>query len=269
MKTIKFLSIMLLLGCFALPSRAQSPQTSFKVQAGVSPFWVYDQAASPLVYRTNIFQAGLQFRRDGEKHSWDAALQGGYGSSKALGTGFREIRFVHQDIHETNNVVHVTLGGSLLQGRAHLGWAYRLSPRFSLGLEAADELYYAQGFVTPGLMNLAYLGPRAEYAIVANEKHQLRARVAVPALAFINRLGHHGSVSIPESGQVAGFFSQNFSVNTLNTFQRASLELDYQWRLSQRLSLGIDWSAFFMHHKDLSTLRAAKQSAMVSVTFHH
>ncbi len=80
MKTIKLLSSMLMLGCFALPLRAQSPQTSFKAQAGVSPFWVFDQAASPLVYRTNIFQAGLEFRRDGEKHSWDAALQGGYGS---------------------------------------------------------------------------------------------------------------------------------------------------------------------------------------------
>lgn len=269
MKTIKFLSSMLMLLGFALPLRAQSPQTFFKVQAGVSPFWVYDQAASPLVYRTNIIQAGLQFRRDGVKQSWDAALQGGYGSSKALGTGFREIRFVHQNIHETNNVVHVTLGGSLLQGRAHLGWAYRLTPRFSLGLEAADELYYAQGFVTPGLMNLAYLAPRAEYAIVANEKHQLRARLTVPALAFINRLGHHGSVSIPEEGQVAGFFSQNFSVNTLNTFQRASLEMNYQWRLSQRLSLGIDWSVMFMHHKDLSTLRAAKQSAMATLTIHY
>lgn len=254
--------------CCTLPLWGQTPQTTLRVQAGMSPYWVYDEAASPLIYRTNIFQAGVQLRREGEKSRFDAGLRGGYGSSFARNMDFREIRFVHQDIHETNHVTHVTVKGSLLQGRAHFGWAYRLNQRLAVGLEAADELYYSQGFVTPGLMNLAYLAPRVDYDLVSAEKHKLQARVTVPVLALINRLPWHGSVSVPEKGQAGGFFSQNFSVNSLGSFQRASLELDYQWRLSQRLSLGVDWSVFFMHHDDLSTLRAVKQSALATLTIH-
>ena len=267
MKTTIFLSGMLLLFC-TFPLSGQTPQTTFQVTAGVSPYLVFDQAASPFVYRTNLYQAGFQFRREGAKQVWDLSLRGGFGSSKSMGTGHREIRFMGRDIHGVTDTFDVVVGGQLLRGTLEAGWAYRLSPSLAVGLRAGDELYYAQGFVYPGLMNLAYLAPQLDYARTLGEKHRVSARVAVPVLALINRPSYHGSVSLPETGQAGGFFRQNFSVNTVNRFQRASLELAYQYRISGRISLGLGYSAFFMHHDDLSTLRALDQSLMASLTFH-
>jgi len=119
-------------------------------------------------------------------------------------------------------------------------------------------------------MNIAWLGPQVEFAKHFGEKNYFSARLVVPALGLVNRHSYHGTVSIPEKGQVAGFFKQNFSVNTLNNYQHGSLELEYRRRLSRRLSLGleVDYAAFFLKGEETGVLRAGKQAAMVTLTIH-
>ncbi|MCB9282908.1 MAG: hypothetical protein H6563_02455 [Lewinellaceae bacterium] len=262
MKTIFFLSCLALLSGPTLLSgqTVEGNRHSLGIHAGLSPYWVYDQAASPLLYFHQLYQLGLSYRAETPNQLWDLRLQGGFGPSHALGVGEREVRFMERDAYGVTDTFNVPVRGQAIQGELALGWAYRIRPHLAVGVLLADDLYYPQGFVTPGLANMAWLAPRVQWDLPIGKTSRLDVTASTPIVAFVSRLPYHGSVSQPEKSALAGFFSQNTTLNTLNRFQRLDLSVGYQFQVSRKLTLGAEWSLIALQHTRMLDLRMIRHA---------
>ena len=222
---------------------------SFGFRLGWDQLTLLDRNASSLLYQGNLPAIGLDWDALSEKSILSLRFQAARGSFFAQDYRDRQVVFLQEDIYGHIDTISVPMRGTSTLGRFSLAWlrSFQVQPswRFSIGGVLSDEAYYQEGFVTPGLMNVASIGPALQFDYRSEQKFSASLQVRIPAIALVSRSAYHNSVSMPNSGKAEGFFAQGTQLESLNRHRQLSLSAALHRRLGERWRAGLayefDW----------------------------
>lgn len=218
---------------------------SLGVEIGFNQLRLLDRNTSSLVYRGNIPTLGFFYEGTKNGNSFLSSLRFGRGSFFSEAYPDRIIKFRNQDAHGHVDSVSVPMRGTNTLAQLSLGYlrqigqGHDLQP--SVGAIISDDLYYPQGFVQPGLMNLASLSPALQLNYVPAERHFFSLRIQVPLVNLVSRSTYNNSVSQPVDGKAVGFFDQGTAWRTPVKHRQIDLSAGWSMRLGDHFRSGLQY----------------------------
>lgn len=227
------------------PLSFSSRQQTLGVRLGFNRLTMLDRNTSGLLYGGTIPMLGVNYQRQSEKGVFHMKLQGGRGGLFAQNYPDRSIRFLEQDVYGHTDTITVPMRGNSALARFELGYFRQIDTgnhlRWAAGGLVANETFYQQGFVTPGIMNTATVSPAVQMAWNGGNGYFLSVGISVPVAALVSRSTYHNSVSLPEAGKIEGFFRQGTKVASLGTHRQVKFSAALHHKLGDRWLAGLEY----------------------------
>ena len=273
-------SMFLLLSLIALqrPAAQGNPDAFFNtrrnalgLRLGFNRLNLLDRNSSALIYRGNIPMVGIEYQTYGENGYFIANLQAGNGSFFTKNHPGRTIYFMSQDVHGHVDTVAVPVRGSSTLSRLELGYLRKLNPGSDLEVAAggmfSDEFYYQQGFVTPGLMNVAAISPALRMSWMNDSRYFVSVGISVPLVAAVSRSAWHNSVSQPGGSKAGGFFKQGTRVEDYSGHRQVRFTASVHRKLGNRWLAGLNYDLRTLKNSSPRELRATQHELSMSMQY--
>ncbi|MFN7116309.1 MAG: hypothetical protein ACK4TA_05880 [Saprospiraceae bacterium] len=258
-----------------LSAQIPSSGNSFGFTLGYRQLTLRDQASSALTYRGNLPTLGLNWTRHTSQQIWEANLQGSYGKFFPQSAPSRMVIFLERNLDGSIDTVRVQATGSHLMLKGDVGFYHKQdfnhhSDAFwAVGARVSEELYYPQGFVSPGLTNVAAVSPQVLAGVGNFDKGLFTIGIVVPIAAVVTRLPYHQTVSKPEGPSATrSFFKYHTAVRTLNKHQEVKFRLGYQYQLGNHLSGGFFYEYAWLRDSDPRPLLMRTSTFAATLGFH-
>jgi hypothetical protein len=260
-----------LLALIALaPSRASAdpPQHTLDVSLGYSDYGVADRAATALVYRGTVGTGQLAYAGERPHLRWRAALGFGLGPYFAAHQTDRAAVFGTVAVDGSTEAVSVPMRGRVLVPAASVGldgkWSFgRLT--LLAGGTLDYEIFYPQGFVSPGLMQSLAVRPALRVRVDPSAAHRIDAGVSTPIVAWIVRMPYHQSVSVPGHSPVGGLVRMGSKLQGPASMQGVSVDVGYRYRLNPRVGLTARYRMAWLRNEAPRLLLRAEQQLLLGV----
>lgn len=246
---------------------------SLQLEAGYKSLLVADQNVTTLLYQGKL--PAFSFAYHGRKHRsiWWVSLDAAIGGYRAKYHPGRSISFVEEDTHGETDTITVPMDGNMKMARLGLGYLQQLGKetlkvRPALGVSLNEDIWYPQGFVTPGQMSLTTLSLEFRLEYTPAEKHEISGGLSLPVVGVITRMPYHNTVSLPGESKMGGFFRQGTDFRMLNSFQQVEGSLGYHYRLRERLGIGTSYGMTWTHITKPLPLYALQHTLLLNLTFH-
>lgn len=198
-------SLGLLWGCLlllgTLHAQIKPSGSALGITLGYRFLSLRDEAASAASYRGNLPTFGLSWTNNTPGTLWEANLQGSYGKFYPKNFPTRDIIFLERKLDGSLDTIHVQANGTHLMLKADVGFYskqnFNENAFWAVGARVSEALYYPQGFVSPGLANVASVSPQALAGIGNWDKGMLTVGVVIPIANIVTRMPYHQSISQP------------------------------------------------------------------------
>lgn len=273
-------SLGLLWGCLLLMGALHAQQITpssnvFGVTLGWRQLTLRDEAASAVTYRGNLPTFGLNWTNNASNALWEANLQGSYGKFFPKDFPNREVIFLDRKLDGSIDTVRVQANGTNLMIKGDFGFYKKQSLNrdddsfWAYGARVSEELYYPQGFVTPGLNNVVSLSPQVLAGIGRANKGMFTLGIVVPIASLVTRLPYNQTVSQPEGPSATkSFFKYNTEFRSLNKHQEIKFRLGYQYRLSDHLVGGLHYEFSGLRDTEPRSLLIRSNTFAATLGFH-
>lgn len=269
------LASLLLAPCLVQAGAPRRGEHRLEISLGYVGTRLVDEAATRLPYYSPGGHLRLRYVGERPRLRWSVALQSGVGPMAPRDFRDRTITFATVDAQGMVDEVVVPMRGLLstpgvalgVQGKLPLGASAR-SPVLLLGGALGWDVWFPQGFVTPGLMQALSFQPTVGVRVDLAPKHRLELAASTTVGAYTTRMPYHQTVSLPDHGRVAGLFAQGSRWQSLGSLQRVDLELRYEHRLTRRVSLEARYGLRWLHQALPRDLLSREQVAALGVDLH-
>ena len=252
-----------------IPTEDTRPNT-IGLSLGLTRLRMQDQHVSGLVYSGKLPTLGIDYRHRGPKGYFVGSFRAGRGSFFPERYPGRTITFLQEGIDGQVDSVSVPVRGTSTLGRVDLGYLRRLNPgsplEWAAGAVASEEIHYQEGFVTPGLLNTASLGPAIQAAWQSDGALVAAVRLTVPLVSLVTRSTYPLTVSEPEGGKLDGFFSQGTAIRTPGKLHfQGSVSASLGYRLNSRWAMGLNYRLAVVKNQIPATLTVLQQNLSLSL----
>lgn len=275
MKLTLLLGLLLVvqLGRAQVPASTEVPtrQRVFGVQLGINHLRVLDRNTSSLVYTGYL--PGVQLHYEGLKNGnrIRAQFRVNRGAFYAEAYPNRTIAFRTEDVYGKIDSVLVPVRGTNTLLGLSLAYSRQIPVteqlNLDLGAELADDLYYPQGFVQPGLMNMMTLGPHLQMSYAPKNRHLFTVGISVPLVALVSRSNYNNTVSQPHDPRVVGFFDKGTRWDSLGEHRQIDLLLGYQWQMGHQLNSGLHYRYRILKNESPRDLTIQQNELALSIQF--
>lgn len=272
MKTY-LLTALLFVGQFLAAQTSENQMPSFfhafGLQLGFNRMHTLDRNSSALVYQGNLPTLGLHYEASGKSGRFLADLKIGRGSYFSEQYPQRRVRFQQEDIYGKIDSVSVPMRANNTLARISLGYLGHLhqtgSMNYQIGGILSNTLYYPQGFLQPGLMNVASLSPALNMDYHLEKRHFLSLRLVVPILNLVSRSTYNNSVSQPVDNKLVGFFDQGTRWSSLDKHREIQIEASYHFRLTDHWRSGLFYNFSILRNTTPRTLTMTQSELGLSL----
>ncbi len=136
-----------------------------------------------------------------------------------------------------------------------------------LGGSIEESFNYTPGFISLGTINYGALNAKARFDYLLGNGNPLMFGLSVPLISVITRMPYHNSPNFPGKTGIAGFFTDNNHVETLNHFQNLRFSVKYQWLVSRKFAFDIGYEASWLHYYRPEHLTQAGSQLSLGFTF--
>lgn len=207
---------------------------------------ILDQNTSKSVYLANQPTIGIGWKKDHPQWYTATYLELGRGPLSAEKYPDRQIVFLEEDIYDKLTTTDVAVRGNVTRIKMSYEYLRKLNPgnKFSTyaGAQLSEEANYAQGFVTPGLMNIVSVSPALKINYLGWARSYLHLGITIPIASLVTRSAYHNSVSLPETKKLGGFFKNGTAFESLNQHRDISIYVACYRHLKGNLSGGFEYS---------------------------
>ena len=253
--TIFHLLVLLLLS-FSLSSlKAQDLKRSqLNISYQRSHFTFLDRQTSPLIYKSDLNGVTLAYEHSAPKSRSFFNFQANLGTALPKGVGIREFTLSNTDIYGetiTNILMHAP---TVYTGQLEAGYLRRLktggSKSIFVGGTLQDWITYSDniGFWSTMGINTASLNAAIQFEKAVTNRQQLKIGASFPVVAIVSRMPYSNSISDPERGNFAAFFTEGSRLAFLQQFQRVSFIAAYHYQLSRHWETGVAYNFYWLHY---------------------
>jgi hypothetical protein len=245
--------LVLIIALFTLTmAGAQSPENQmpgrpggFGFRLGFNRLQVLDRNTSALIYRGNIPTLGISYRKFANGNNWYGGITVGRGSFFSRDFPDRAIRFRNEDVYGHVDSVSVNMRATNTLFGLNLGYLRDIDPagptRYQVGGEVSDNLYYPQGFVQPGLMNVASFSPSVGMEFQPTDRQYFSLKVTVPIFSLVSRSTYNNSVSQPVDKRVIGFLDQGSYWASMAKHREIKIGAAFHFKTGNRWMSGLHY----------------------------
>ena len=255
-------------GCAQENERWMPFQNKIGVALGIGSMTYLDKNASPLVYTTKPKNVRLFYNLETTNFLFSVDVDFKIGSTVAKYHRDRTLLFYEQDYKGKNEEKKFPVGGSLMAARISLGGFYKLSSssntRVALGGKVMNELFYPQGWTTPGLFNALSLSPEVLVQQRLDDRNSLTAHARVPLVTWLTRLNYDNTVSAPNSTQLRSFFKNSEWV-TANRFVSPAVGIDYNYHINNKWGAGLSYEFVWYSITTPQPMKGVSQSLLANI----
>ncbi len=271
-RVFAFLLVSAALASAPLVARAAPPRADHALGFGLgyAHYAILDEAATSLAYDAHLATGTLGYVGESTRLRWGLRLGTAFGHEEATSHPGRAIRFVEEGFDGSREETVVPMRGPVHMPSAALTLERRIAlgaVSLFVGGAARFDMTYAQGFATPGLLQLASLRPSVAIRYRWRPRHALELGVGTTVLGFMTRMPYHQTVSQPNATPYGGLVRQGSRVRTVNRLQTLDVEASYALHFGAhgalRAALGLD----FLHDDDPRPLRTLSSRAAISVLY--
>jgi hypothetical protein len=218
---------------------------SFGIRLGFKQISLLDRNTSSLIYRASVPVLGFEFRKTKGSGYFLADIQSGRGAFFPKKYPDRQINFLEEDVSGEVKSVMVPMRGTTSIAHLKLGYLHRVNhgenADWYLGAIMSDEMSYQQGFVTPGLMNIASASPITEVRIHPGNRTFVNLSVAIPIASLTTRSAYHNSVSLPTTKKFAGFWANGTRFESLSQHRQINISASVYRHLGDHFQAGFQY----------------------------
>jgi hypothetical protein len=227
-----------------LPDNDRSDK-SFGIRLGFKQVSLLDRNTSSLIYRGSVPVLGFEFRKTKGSGYYLVDIQAGRGTFFPKKYPDRQINFLEEDVSGEVKSVMVPMRGKTSIAHLKLGYLHRVShsenAEWYLGALMSDEMSYQQGFVTPGLMNVASASPMTEVRFHSGNRTFVNLSVAIPIASLTTRSAYHNSVSLPNTQKFAGFWANGTRFESLGQHRQINISASIYRNLGDHFQAGFQY----------------------------
>ncbi|MCB0632714.1 MAG: hypothetical protein R2824_35475 [Saprospiraceae bacterium] len=217
----------------------------FGLRLGFNRIHVLDRNNSALLYQGNVPTLSLNYQHVNSGNRWLGELTLGRGSYFSRDFPDRVIQFRNKDVYGHVDSVSVPMRANNTLMKLSLGYLRDIDPagplRYQIGGQVSDALFYPQGFVQAGLMNVASVSPMAGMAFQPNDRQYLSLRITVPVFSLVSRSTYNNSVSQPIDNKLVGFFDQGSYWASFSKHREIKIGAAFHFRMGNRWMSGLHY----------------------------
>lgn len=235
---------------------------------GYADYGVGDRAATALVYRGDAGVGRFEYVGERGHLRWSGSVGFAMGPYRAAHHPDRVAVFGTLGVDGVADDVAVPIRGRVLVPVASLG----LDGKWSFGRVTVlaggtfdYELFYPQGFVTPGLMQSLTFRPALRVRVDASAAHRFEVGVTTPLAAWVVRMPYHQSVSVPGEGQAGGLVRLGSRFQGPGTLQGFGVDVRYRYRLGRRVGLTARYQFAWLRNELPRLLSRAEQQVLLGI----
>jgi hypothetical protein len=260
----------LLAGLVAPSAHAGDDVHRLSVTAGYVDHAVVDEAATALRYHGALGAGALAYVGERRHLRWSVGLGAQGGPLDAAGHPGRTVTFASTGDDGGVEVVEVPMRGRQLAFGVDGGAQARFplaSDRLALrvGAKVAWDMALPDGFARPGLYSLVSLQPTFGATWTPHPRHEVEVDVAHAVVGAMTRMPYHQSVSLPETGQVAGMFRQGTGLRTPLDLAVVRADVGWSVRVRDRVAVGLRYRFSWLSDQDPRPLRIAQHGIALRV----
>jgi hypothetical protein len=252
----------------AAPPPPPSNQHTLGVSLGYADYGVADRAASALVYRGTTGAGRLDYAGERPHLRWSASLGFAMGPYYAANHPDRVAVFGTVGVDGKTEDIEVPMRGRTLVPTASLGlegqWSFGRVTLLAGG-SLDYELFYAQGFVSAGLMQSLAARPSLRVRVDASAAHRVDVGASTPIVAWVVRMPYHQSVSVPHERPVAGLIRLGSTVQGPASMQGVSVDGGYRYRINHRVGVTARYRFAWLRNEAPRLLSRAEQQLLLGV----
>lgn len=235
---------------------------------GYADHGVADRAATALVYRGTTGAGRFDYAGEREHLRWGAALGFAMGPYFAAHHPDRSATFATVAVDGATESIAVPMRGRTMVPTASLGldgkWSLGRWTLFA-GATVDYELFYPQGFVTPGLMQFLGVKPALRLRVDVNAAHRFEAGITTPIAGWVVRMPYHQSVSVPGQSAVGGLVRLGSKFQGPGTLQAVGIDARYRYRINRRVGLTARYQFAWLRNEVPRLLLRADQQILLGV----
>jgi hypothetical protein len=202
-----------------------------------------DEQKSALVYHSNEYLGTLFFKNEKEKSLFLTSLDFSFGSFEARHKPGRQLYSVDYDIYGNATIDSMPVTSGIITGKFNMTYMRNFSNgvfRWLAGGTLQDQLIYPENYI--GLLNSLSLNAALGVSKKIHENHTVSAKLELPVLALNTRLPWHNTATDPVKSELSTFFKKGTRLVSLDKYQSIQFNLNYSFRLSTRMTLGVDYA---------------------------
>jgi len=229
-------------------------KNKFRVGVGVGYFKMADFQFSPNLFKSVRENLQLGYSNRFKKGIFTTNLNVFLGTVN-LNSG-SEIRIYGRetDIYGVEKIETKELELSQLGFNLEIGYVHRLSKLaasrtiFYLGGSVEECLTYTPGFLSVGTINYGSVNAKAKLDYFLGNGKPISFGFSIPVVSVVTRFPYHNAPNYPGKSPLAGFFTDNNNLESLNHFQNIRFSAKYNWLVRKRIAFDITYEASWMHY---------------------
>ena len=172
---------------------------------------------------------------------------------------------------ETNESIKLEL--SQMGVNIEIGYLHKLpSPAttrttFYVGSSLEENLTFTPGFLSIGTINYASLNVKTRLDYILKNGKPLIFQLDIPAVSVVTRMPYHNSPNIPGKSGLAGFFTGNNDIKTLEHFQNPRFLVKYPLLVRKRVALDISYQGSWLHYYKPENLTHTASQLSIGLNF--
>lgn len=177
------------------------------------------------------------------------------------------------DINGVETVDSISLKLSQMGFDLEIGYLHELKELATsrtalyLGGSLEESFNYAPGFISIGTIHYGALNAKARFDYLLRNGKPLMFGLSVPLVSLVTRMPYHNSPNYPGKSGIAGFFTDNNHVETLNHFQNIRFSVKYHWLVSKKFAFDIAYQGSWLHYYRPEHLSQAGSQLSLGFTF--
>lgn len=239
-----------------------------------------DELATPLIYKGNGIQIGLDYNRQKIKSEWDISLDYADLGEKAK---YHQDRILYITPLEYIPELDIT-GDTILQAKIfpaklpHLGlriaWYRKIGPNKVRRIATCWGASFAGNLRIPVSDNVIVFTPiwlnefsfavKSSYAF--NSNLQLSLGAELPAFSIVTRLPYSISPVEPNTGVYESALS-NVRIETWNNYQSARAFLGINFLLRKRIMLRFNFSSYYLHYSNPKSIHFLQTNSTIGFSY--
>jgi hypothetical protein len=245
-------------------------------EVGLSISWqnfqFLDKHSSPLKYGTNSLfpKVGLYYHKETSRSVFNVHVRGSLGNIYPTRFGAR----TYQSKLNNTDSFQYQVSSQLIHADIEASYFKKINPlsndklTYLVGGTINETAYYADKVAnTPWLLNVVDIAPSFQLNYLPQIKHSLSMKLDLFVLGVITRPIYALFPKSSKDKNVPAYFKQGTSLASLNRFQKVAFQFGYQYQLTNKFAVGVEYRLKWMHYSLPKSIRTIDKSFEVKLAY--